>query len=357
VYIIGVWKVDGNIKFGITAPLPGESVEGLIGFTKSAEDAGFDTVWFPDHIVFMAPRVTPEAWSVVTAAAVKTGKIKMGTVGDAHRMHPAVFAHRLATVDRISNGRIFVCVGYGEKMNLDPYGIAWDKPLTRVEESIKIMRALWGGGPVNFDGEMYRLRDAELRIEPVNNKRVPIYVAATGPKALRVAGRCGDGWVTNAMPPRLFSEKARAVADAAREREDGSAGPEKTLYIFISIAGDKDEAYKPLEPVKHALIWPELLAQAGYDIEIDDEYQGLEYTKIMPNDQEMLKKFREMGDKYYTREIVFDFVAAGSKKDVIERLEAYADAGVDHFILRDFSPDRDLSMNILSGEIIPYFRK
>jgi alkanesulfonate monooxygenase SsuD/methylene tetrahydromethanopterin reductase-like flavin-dependent oxidoreductase (luciferase family) len=271
-------------------------------------------------------------------------------------MHPAVFAHRLATVDRISNGRIFVCVGYGEKMNLDPYGIAWDRPLTRVEESIKIMRALWSGEPVNFGGEIYRLEDAVLRIEPVNDKRIPIYVAATGPRALRLAGKFGDGWVTNAMPPRLFSEKAKAVGEGARNRDDGRPGPEKTLYIFTSIAGNKDEAYKSLEPIKHALIWPELLAQAGYDIQIDDEYKGLEYTKIMPNDTEMLKKFREMGDKYYTREIVFDFVTAGSKADIIKRLEEYVDAGVEHFILRDFSPDRQLSMNVLSGEMMPYFR-
>lgn len=346
-----------NVKFGITAPVPGESVEGLIGFAKTAEDAGFDTLWFPDHIVFMAPRITPEVWSVVTAAAMRTERIQMGTVGDAHRMHPAVFAHRLATVDRISNGRIFVCVGYGEKMNLDPYGIAWDRPLTRVEESIKVMRALWSGEPVNFRGDIYRLDDAVLRIEPVNNKRVPIYVAATGPRALRLAGKYGDGWVTNAMPPGLFSEKAKAVGEGARNRDDGRAGPEKTLYIFTSIAGNKDEAYKSLEPIKHALIWPELLAQAGYDIHIDDEYRGLEYTKIMPNDTEMLKRFREMGDKYYTRDIVFDFVTAGSKTDVIKRLEEYVDAGVEHFILRDFSPDRQLSMSVLSGEIMPYFRR
>jgi alkanesulfonate monooxygenase SsuD/methylene tetrahydromethanopterin reductase-like flavin-dependent oxidoreductase (luciferase family) len=191
----------------------------------------------------------------------------------------------------------------------------------------------------------------------VNDKRVPIYVAATGPRALRIAGKYGDGWVTNAMPPRLFAEKARAVGEGAREREDGSAGPEKTLYIFTSIAGNKDEAYKSLEPIKHALIWPELLAQAGYDIKIDDEYKGLEYTKIMPNDTGMLKRFKEMGDKYYSREIVFDFVAAGSVRDVIGRLEEYAGTGVDHFIVRDFSPDREASMEILSGEIIPYFRR
>ncbi len=77
----------------------------------------------------------------------------------------------------------------------------------------------------------------------------------------------------------------------------------------------------------------------------------------MPNDTGMLKRFREMGDKYYSREIVFDFVAAGSVRDVIERLEEYAGTGVDHFIVRDFSPDRDASMEKLSGEIIPYFRR
>jgi alkanesulfonate monooxygenase SsuD/methylene tetrahydromethanopterin reductase-like flavin-dependent oxidoreductase (luciferase family) len=346
-----------DIKFGITAPVPGESVEGLIDFTINAERAGFDTVWFPDHIVFMAKKITPESWSVITAASMRTETIRMGTIGDAHRLHPAVFAHRLATVDRISRGRIYVCLGYGEKMNLDPYGINWNKPLTRVEESIKVMRALWSGEPVNFAGEIYKLMDAELRIEPLKDKRVPIYVAATGPKALRLAGRYGDGWVTNAMPPRLYAEKARAVEEGVRERGGGEDGPEKTLYMFTSIADNKDEAYKSVEPVKHALIWPELLLQAGYDIKIDDEYKGLEYTKIMPNDQEMLRKFREMGNKYYTREIVFDFIAAGSKRDVIKRFEQYADVGVEHFILRDFSPDREKSFELLSREIIPHFRK
>ncbi|MEQ9617775.1 MAG: LLM class flavin-dependent oxidoreductase [Deltaproteobacteria bacterium] len=344
-----------KIKFGITAPVPGEPVEGLIKFTKNAEEAGFDTVWFPDHIVFMAKRITPEVWSVVTAASVKTGRIRMGTVGDAHRMHPAVFAHRLATIDHISGGRIFVCVGYGEKMNLDPYGIKWDKPLTRVVESIKIMRSLWKGESVDFDGEIYNLREAELRIEPVNNGSIPIYVAATGPRALDIAGRYGDGWVTNAMPSGLFAKKARAVMEGAGARDENLDEVEKTLFIFTSIADNQDEAYKSLEPVKHALIWPELLSEAGYDIRIDDEYKGLQYTRIMPNDADMLRKFREMGEKYYSREILLDFVIAGSKNDVINRLEEYINAGVDHFILRDFSPDREKSLKVLSEEILPRF--
>lgn len=345
--------MSNRVKFGISAPVPGESVEGLIEFVSSAESAGFDTVWFPDHMVFIAKRMTPEVWSVITAASMKTDSIHMGTIGDAHRIHPSVMAQRLATIDHLSHGRAFVCLGYGEKMNLDPYGIKWNKPLTRVAESVQVMRALWSGGSVNFEGEFYKLTDAELRITPEYGVR--IYIAATGPKALRTAGQHGDGWVTNAMPARVFAEKSKAVDEGALNRASGLGPIEKTLFIFVSLAGDVDEAYSSIEPVKHALVWPELLAESGYDIEIEDQYKGLAYTKIMPNDAEMLRKFKEMGEKYYSRELMLDFVIAGSKQDVIKRLESYVEAGVGHFILRDFSPDRARSFKVISEEVIPYF--
>jgi len=107
--------MSNKVKFGIAAPVPGESVQALIDFSKKAEEGGFDTVWFPDHVVFMAKKLTPEVWSVITAASTQTDSIHFGSVGDAHRMHPAIFAQRLATVDHISNGRSFVCIGYGER--------------------------------------------------------------------------------------------------------------------------------------------------------------------------------------------------------------------------------------------------
>jgi alkanesulfonate monooxygenase SsuD/methylene tetrahydromethanopterin reductase-like flavin-dependent oxidoreductase (luciferase family) len=158
------------------------------------------------------------------------------------------------------------------------------------------------------------------------------------------------------MPARLFAEKSKVVEEGVRARGQTLDQIEKCIYIFVSIARNQDEAYGTLEPIKHALIWPELLDEAGYNIEIADEYRGLQYTKIMPNDAEMLRKFREMGAKYYRREIVLDFVIAGSKQDAIKRIEEYIEAGVDHFIFRDFSPDRKKSLRVLSKEILPYFR-
>lgn len=338
-------------KFGIVAPLPGVPVFDLVDFAIKCEEGGFDSLWFPDHILFMAKKLTPEVWSIITAASVKTNRIQMGAIGDPHRFHPAIFAHRLATIDHLSNGRIFACLGYGEKMNLDYYGINWDKPLQRLKESISVMRNLWNGEEVNYEGEFFNLKGAEIRIMPVSNNKVPIYVAATGHRALSVAGKYGDGWVTNAMPTWVYGNKRKVVEN---ERSDENRF-ERCIYIFLSIAKDSDESYKTLDKIKHAIIWPDVLNEAGYDLEIAEEYKGLEYTKIMPNDSEMLQKFREMGSKYYSREIVEDFVIHGSKEGIIKRIEEYIGAGVNHFILRDFSPDLEYSFEVLSKEILPHF--
>lgn len=342
-------------KFGIVAPLPGVPVNELINFAKKCEEADLDSVWYPDHILFMAKKLTPEAWSVITGASVITEKICLGAIGDPHRMHPATLAHRLATVDHISGGRVFSCLGYGEKMNLDYYGIKWNRALSRLRESVEVMRNLWSGEVVNFEGEFFSFDNAELRINPLN-KTVPIFIAATGPKSLKVAGEIGDGWVTNAMPTWVYKEKSGLVNEGLKSSKLNNDRFEKAIYIFLSLAPDKEEAYKTLDNIKHAIIWPDVIEEAGYKLDIDDKYKGLSYTTIMPNDSEMLAKFREMGQTYYTREILSDFIIYGKAEDVRERIQEYIDSGVNHFILRDFSPDLAYSFDVVTREIIPSFK-
>lgn len=343
--------MGGRASFGLAAPLPGRPVGELVDFTVACEKASFDAVWFPDHVLFMAKKLTPEAWSVITAAAAKTEKIRLGAIGDPHRSHPAMFAHRLATVDNLSGGRIVSCLGYGEKMNLDYYGIEWNRPLARLRESVTLMRRLWAGEAVTHLGEFHRLSDAEVRISPVNGNEVPVYVAATGPRALGVAGEIGNGWVTNAMPTWVFSKKLAEVRKAVSRSADPSRDFESCIFIFVSIAPDREDAYRTLDAIKHAIIWPDVIDEAGYDLDIAEEYRELSYTKIMPNDPGMLKRFREMGEKYYTREILSDFVVYGTADDAARRFGQYADAGVTHFIVRDFSPDPEYSFNALAKEI------
>ena len=344
-----------NTKFGIVAPLPGVSVKDLISFAKKSEDAGLDSVWYPDHILFMAKKLTPEVWSVITGASVVTDKIHLGAIGDPHRMHPATMAHRFATIDHISDGRVFSCLGYGEKMNLDCYGIEWNKALSRLRESVNVMRGLWTGEPITHKGQYFKLQNAELRISPVNGS-VPLFIAATGPNALRMAGEIGNGWVTNAMPSWVYEKKSEAVNEGLKSSEIKNNRFERAMYVFLSIAENKDEAYKTLDNIKHAIIWPDVIEEAGYKLDIDEEYKGLSYTSIMPNDSQMLTRFREMGQKYYTREILSDFVVYGNADDVKKRLQEYIDSGVNHFILRDFSPNLEYSFDVLTKEIINSFK-
>ncbi len=344
-------------RFGIVGPIPGEPVDSLIKFALKCEKGGFDSLWFPDHVVFMAKAITPEVWTIITAAAIRTKSIYMGAISDPHRIHPAILAHRIATMDHLSRGRVLPCLATGENMNLDPYGIKWNKPLSRLREAVKVMRGLWReDDTLDFEGEFYRLSKASLRIKPLRQGGVPIYVAATGPRALRVAGEIGDGWVTNAMPSRVFAKLSKIVKEGAEGERRNFDEIDKCIYVFTSLAKDEDEAYEALNRVKHALIWPELLGEAGYDIQIAQEYQGLQYTKILPTQPEMLGKFKEMGERYFSREIVLDFNIAGDKNHFIKKVEEYVEAGVNHFIFRDFSPNRSYAFRVLTKEVIPYFR-
>ena len=97
------------------------------------------------------------------------------------------------------------------------------------------------------------------------------------------------------------------------------------------------------------------LKKAGYDIDIPDEYKGLNYFNITPTDEDRKQRFRDMG-QYFPRDAVIDFTITGSKEDCIKKIEKYVDKGVKHFVLfHYFSPDADKAMETYAKDIIPYF--
>ena len=347
-----------DIKFGLSAPMPGADVNGLIEFSIKADKLGFDTIWYPDHLLFVAPgAIAPEAWTVAAAAAPQTTNIQLGTVSDPHRMHPSVFAQRLATVDQLSKGRTVLTLGVGESMNLDAFGIEWNKPLGKLKESIDVMNMLWETDePINFDGQFYKLEDAFLQIKPYERNSIPFYIATHTPKGLQLTGEKGDGWLPIDLNPGLYKQYLGDITSAAENVNRPLDDFDPALWVFTSLGNDVDEAYKSLEPFKYVLVMQDQLLKAGYDVDIPEEYHGINYFNIVPTDEEKRTKFRELG-QLFPREAILDFTITGAKKDCIEKIEKFIDAGVRNFVLfYRFSPDPDLALETYAKEIIPYFK-
>jgi alkanesulfonate monooxygenase SsuD/methylene tetrahydromethanopterin reductase-like flavin-dependent oxidoreductase (luciferase family) len=345
-----------GIRFGCFLPIPATPVEKLLRIAKVNEEAGFDSIWFPDHLLFIPPGIVPEAWSTIAATAVTTEKSILGTcVSDPHRHHPAVFAQQVATVDRISGGRIVLGLGAGEAMNLEPFGIDWKNPVSRLVEAVTIMRRLWSGDTLTYEGRFWSLKDAFLQITPVKG-RVPIYFGANSPRTLRLTGELADGWLSIPLCPKLYRERLRLVKEGAekagRSLDDIDAG----VYLYTSVTEKTEDAHKQVETIKSQVIpSPQLLKQAGYDVELPKELESLSYFRAFA-DSEWIEKFLQYSE-LIPKEAAVEFSVAGTAEDCIDKIEEYIEAGVNHFLLMNVGPDPRQVLQSYSEEIIPHFKQ
>lgn len=118
----------------------------------------------------------------------------MGTcVTDPLRRHPAVTAQLAITLDLISNGRAILGIGAGEAFHLNPYGIAWERPISRLEEAVRVIKKLWSEDFADYNGVFFKLKRAVVIKKSVQKPYPPIWIGAMRPRALRVVGVLGDG--------------------------------------------------------------------------------------------------------------------------------------------------------------------
>ena len=346
---------ESNIRFGCFLPIPATPVEKLFRIAKVNEEAGFDSIWVPDHILFIPPGIVPEAWSTLAATATVTEKAALGTcVTDPHRYHPAVLAQKVATVDQISGGRVILGLGAGEAMNLEPFGIEWKKPISKLVEAVTIMRKLWSGEVLNYEGRFWRLKDAFLQINPVKG-RVPIYFGANGPRTLRLTGEMADGWLSIPLSPRLYKERLKLVKEGAGKAGRSLDDIDTGVYLYTSVTEKAEDAYKQIEKIRSQVIpSPDLLREAGYDIELPEELQSISYFKALLN-SEWVEKFLAYGELIPT-EAAIEFSIAGTVEDCINKIDEFTKAGVKHFLLLNVGPDPRQVMKTYSEEIIPYFK-
>jgi len=340
-----------GVRFGAVLPWLTPVAE-ILDIARASEEAGFNSVWTGDHLVHITPRTVPEAWTILTAAAMVTKRLLLGTsVTDPHRYHPAVLAQRLATIDQFSSGRVILGLGAGVAMDLEPFGIDWSKPVSKLMESVELMRRLWVEERFSYEGDFWKFKDAFLQIKPIQSK-VPIYFAANSPRTLRLSGEMADGWLPFLLTPELYKKRLKLIEEAARKAgrtlDDIDAG----LYVITSVADKAEDAYKQLDRVKF-WIAPNLLKEAGYEVELPEEFSSYSYLDLLPT-RECTELITRYG-KLVPREAAIEFSIAGSPQDCIDKIDEFVKAGVKHFILHDMEPSQRKVRELYQKEIIHRF--
>ncbi len=192
-----------------------------VGFIEAT---GAGTCWVLDHYVYPpAPEAQfLESWTTLAGVAAVTERIRLGTaVTDAALRHPAMLAKQVATVDRISGGRVEVAIGAGYfREELESLGISFLTPRGRVErlrETVEIVDGLLRDRRLTYEGEHWSVRDATLVPAPVQEPRPPLLVAGNGKRGLRLAAERGDASLTLGDDPEMATEQA---AISLRARND-----------------------------------------------------------------------------------------------------------------------------------------
>src|SRR3954471_1527890 len=217
--------------------------EDLLKQAVEAESVGFDGVGCSDHLQpWWEPGESGHAWVWLGAVGQATDGFAIGTAvtPPGPRYHPVLIAQAWAALERMFPGRPFLGIGSGESLNESPLAAIWpsvSEQVERMEEGLEIIRRLFDGERLSYDGRHFETDEAILHPRPT--RRPPIYVSAFGPKAAGVAARWGDGLWTLADP-----ETAPDVIDAYKSAcEDAGNEPgEIVLQVQFSWAEDDDTA-------------------------------------------------------------------------------------------------------------------
>jgi coenzyme F420-dependent glucose-6-phosphate dehydrogenase len=222
---------------------PGE----LLDLSVLAEELGLDLVAVSDHYQpWRHKEVTARRSCLAGRLGQRTTRIQMGTsvLTPTLRYRPAVIAQAFATLACLSPGRVFLGAGTGEAMNETPTtGREWPSAKERrlrLAEAINLMRALWSDDRVTFEGDYYRTELATVYDRP--EIPIPVYVAASGPLAAKLAGRVGDGFIcTSGKRPELYEELLAAVEEGARGA--GRDPSSIARMIEVKVSYDHDAGY------------------------------------------------------------------------------------------------------------------
>ena len=220
----------------------------LLAFCEKAEASGFSGVMAADHVQPWVPQQGQAAhvWSFMTAAAEHThGDVGPGVTCPSFRTHPAIIAQAAATMTAMYPGRFWLGLGSGEALNEHLVAGYWPEVAERISrmfESIEIIRKLFTGKDVKHAGEYYKMETMRLWTMP--EQPPPIYVATAGPVTAEKTGRFCDGIITVGAPEEKIGTVFERFEKGAREAGKDPSKLHKILQLHLSWAPTDEEALR-----------------------------------------------------------------------------------------------------------------
>jgi coenzyme F420-dependent glucose-6-phosphate dehydrogenase len=327
------------VRYGYKASAEQFPPRQLIDYGVSAEHHGFDIVAVSDH--FQPWRHhgghAPNSLVYLAALGELTERVTLTTsvLTPTLRYQPAVIAHVFATLACLNPGRVSLGIGSGEAMNENPsIGIEWPKFKERSErlaESVALMRELWSGERVSFDGKYYRTLNATIYDRP--EEPIPIYIAAGGPKAAALAGEIGDGFiVTSGKGAELYHTLLGGLAEGAERADRDPVTIAKFIEIKVSYDHDAAFAKEACRP------WAALALTA-------EEKGGTE------DPIEMERLAEGAVDRAHTR-----FIVSDDPEEVVEKIAFYVDLGFEELVFHFPGEDQERALNQFAADVLPLLR-
>ncbi|WP_326836229.1 LLM class flavin-dependent oxidoreductase [Amycolatopsis rhabdoformis] len=300
------------MRVGLMFP-PGTDPGELPAVARRAEQAGFDFFCCGEHVFFHGPMTN--AFVGLAAAAGATERIGLMSALTILPVYPAALAAKLvATLATVSRGRFELGVGVGGEHppEFEAVGVPLAERGRRTDEALEVLHRLLAGGKVTFRGEFTTIEGQEL--QPVPQKRPPVWVGGRKGAAMRRAARHADGWLPYLVAPERLAGSLAQVRELAvgygRQPEDIRGG----VYLWSGVDTDGDRARREV-----------VSAVSGI-------YQ---------------QDFESYADRYLLH---------GTPARVGERLAEYAEAGAESVIFAPACADHDRAIDLFATEVLPGIR-
>jgi coenzyme F420-dependent glucose-6-phosphate dehydrogenase len=330
-----------SLKLGYKASAEQFGPRDLVEFGVLAESLELDSAWISDHFLPWRDHGGHASFSMAWMAALgeRTSRLLIGTsvLTPTMRYNPCVIAQAFATMSLMTEGRVILGVGTGEALNETAVSSQpwpeFKERFARLRESVELIRALWAGDRVTFNGTFYKTTEAVIHDRP--DTPVPVYVAAGGPLVAKYVGRSADGLIcTSGKGMPLYEERLLpAVAEGAQRVDRSPVAVDRMIEIKLSYDRDAEQARRNCRFWAPLSLTPEQKHSVSSPVEME-----------------------RLADQLPLDQVLRRWIVSSDPDEVVEQIGPYVKAGFNHLVFHAPGPDQRRFLSQFATDVLPRLR-